>query len=147
MLDYSLPTVAALRNLDDYLLDGECPGLDPLRFAAALQKASQEAPPYARWEANFQVARVYEQLGRSDEALAYLDQASRILPHRLEPGLIAVRIRLENLDLDEARKTLDALKARDNGVKLGYTRSIALYGQLLDMLQKAPEKPAEIEIQ
>jgi hypothetical protein len=61
--------------------------------------------------------------------------------------IIAVRIRLESLDLDEARKTLDALKARDNGVKLGYTRSIALYGQLLDMLQKAPEKPAEIEIQ
>jgi tetratricopeptide (TPR) repeat protein len=146
-LDYRPPTIAALRSLNNYLLDGKCPGLDPLRFAAALQKASEGASPHARWEAQFQIAKLYEYLGRSDEAVAHLDQASRILPYRLEPGLIAVKIQLDNLELKQARKTLNALEARDNGAKIGYTRSISLYEQLLDMLERAPEKPAKIQIQ
>jgi tetratricopeptide (TPR) repeat protein len=146
-LDYSPPTIAALRYVNDYLLSDRCDGLQPLHFAETLERAATGAPAAARWDAHFELAKIYDYLGRPKDAIEHLNQASRIYPHRLAAGLIAVKLQLESNDLEGARTALDALKAADNGTRRRDTAWIRLYDEFLETVEQSPEKPVKIEIE
>ncbi len=128
-------TTNALAWLTDAVGRGDCRVLDLTRIARALHRTLQEvngAGTHANnWLMHTRTARLLEAAGRKRDALYHLDLASRLAPERLEPGLLAVRYRLDLGDFGDARNTLLALKQRDTGRIASHSRLIEKYARRL----------------
>jgi hypothetical protein len=109
--------------------------LDPARIAAALHHSLMpvtDAGPHGNnWLLHTRTARLLAATGSKRDALHHLDLASRLAPGRLEPGLLAIRYRLDLGDIDDARKTLLELEKQDRGRIASHSRQIEKYAEQL----------------
>ena len=128
-------TANALGWLADAIGDGRCPVLDPAPIAAALHHSLMpvtDAGPHGNyWLLHTRTARLLAATGSKRDALHHLDLASRLAPGRLEPGLLAIRYRLDLGDIDDARKTLLELEKQDRGRIASHSRQIEKYAEQL----------------
>lgn len=119
---------------------GECPQLDGSRIADAMHEVLEGADGAGAhgqfWLLHTHVGALLAGAARVREALHHLDVASRLAPGRLEPGLMALELRLDMGDLDAARRALAALEARDSGRIASHSRRIAEYRSRLDALEE-----------
>jgi len=133
-------TTNALAWLTDAVDRGDCRVLDLARIAEALHRTLQEvngAGTHANnWLMHTRTAGLLEAAGRKRDALYHLDLASRLAPERLEPGLLAVRYRLDLGDFGDARNTLLALKQRDTGRIASHSRLIEEYAGWLVRIEE-----------
>jgi len=133
-------TTNALAWLTDAVGRGECRVLDLRRIAGALHRALQEVNGAGshdnNWLLHTHTARLLGAAGSKRDALYHLDLASRLAPQRLEPGLLAIRYRLDLGDIGNARNTLLELKQRDTGRVASHSRQIEEYAGRLDRVEE-----------
>jgi tetratricopeptide (TPR) repeat protein len=129
-------TINALGWLTDAVARGECRVLDPTRLAGALHHALRAVNGAGshgnNWLLRTRAAGLLGAAGNKRDALYHLDLASRLAPKRLEPGLLAIRYRLDLGELDDARKTLLELRKQDTGRIASHSRLIEEYARQLD---------------
>ena len=129
-------TTNALGWLADAVGDGRCPVLDLTRIAGALHhtlRAVKGAGSHGNnWLLHTGTARLLAAAESKRDALHHLDMASRLAPGRLEPGLLAIRYRIDLGDFDDARKTLLELEKQDTGRIASHSRMIEEYAGQLD---------------
>lgn len=132
-------TTNALAWLTDAVGRGGCRALDLRRIAGALHRALQEVNEAGshgnNWLLHTRTARLLGAAGSKRDALYHLDLASRLAPQRLEPGLLAIRYRLDLGDVGNARNTLLELKQRDTGRVASHSRLIEEYADRLDRVE------------
>jgi len=132
-------TLNALAWLADAVERDACPALETERIAVALDTILENAGGVGQrgkmWLVHSHAARLLAATGRLREALAHLDRAADLAPERLGPGLLALRYRLDLGELEDARRTLDDLEARDKGRTAHRTRLIDQYRRRLDALE------------
>jgi tetratricopeptide (TPR) repeat protein len=129
-------TTNALAWLTDAVARGGCRVLDLTRLAGALHHALEKVNGAGshgnNWLLHTRTARLLGAAGSKRDALYHLDLASRLAPGRLEPGLLAIRYRLDLGDTDDARKTLLELEKQDTGRIASHSRLIEEYARQLD---------------
>ncbi len=140
-------TTNALAWLTDAVSRGDCRVLDLTRIARALHRTLQEVNGAGthgnNWLMHTRTAGLLEAAGRKRDALYHLDLASRLAPERLEPGLLAVRYRLDLGDVGDARNTLLALKQRDTGRIASHSRLIEEYARRLVRVEEKKKRPVQ----
>jgi hypothetical protein len=132
-------SVNSLAWLATSVAEGECPAVDRGRLAdalhAALRGADQRGAHGQLWLLHTHAATLLVAAGHDRDALRHLDLASSLEPGRLEPGLMALRLRLDLEELEDARATLRALEQRDTGRIARHSLLIEAYSKRLEGLE------------
>jgi tetratricopeptide (TPR) repeat protein len=135
--------INTVKVLTEDLWTGRCPEVDAGRLADILQRwvdADTGTSAEMRWVVRVHLARVQLALRRDAAALANLDAASRLLPRRLEPGILRLRYQVDKGDAAGARKTLEGLRRIDDGGSTHLTRALQLFeGLLAEMEARRPD--------
>lgn len=139
----STSTKNAFSIFASLLRTNPCPQLDLVQFNSAVEQwfTQREALEHSDtvWFVHIALGKMFSHRNLLTEAINQMDQAMKLYPERLEPGLIKFQYHMALGDLEEAWQTLAWLKRRDSGSRIDLSRAIRNFDVQLQALNKASE--------
>lgn len=129
---------SALDLINKFLSDDRCPNLNINKFAEMIYNWATKIPEYSRglahWSILMGAARTEELAGNSTAALALLQQAITLYPHRMDANLLAIKLQLQTGDLAGAQRSLYEAQGNNLENQQYVTSWLKGYSQLLEIM-------------